>query len=333
MLSLNLTGNSVTYQIDLTLASDRTELLLKTVSAEGVGTEIDRATSSNGVAQSIVFTTACLGGSLLEVKNYEGRMQRALFNYNSLLEERNSCLLDARCEEHSNTVSFTSIKSPRSFVIKKYTLRAARIAFQVRFPSDLNDNGPLLVVNNSDFEFALAAINENGVVVFQGKSPPPLLFEFYNCFTGLTDGEWHQLEFTYANNSQLVIRYDNNMECLLNQPLTARELPTILDQPLHFVPINGPLTTSFFSGCMRAFEFQETLESEIFRPNLDQLARLNPDGHNGVDRCFNCMSKAATPCLTDQICSDPGFNESAECNSQEYSGPICQGESIITCVF
>ena len=334
VLNISLIGDDLLYQVDLSLvsdcSSDCTKLLLQTVSEEGEVTMVDMATNRNSIHRSTIFTTVCVGGSLLEVKNYRGRMQRVFFNYNSLLEEQNSCRLEARSEKRSNVITFASTNISRSFILKRYSLRSARIAFQVRFV----DRGVIFAVENTEYVLLISSFNSDSIVVL--KEAKGVDFFMTLTFEKTSDREWHQFEIsTYLNQteggkSEIRFRYDGKDKIVMDESLTPL-LASFIDTPLQFGPITdavfSPGAAPTFNGCLRDFEFQQTAESEIFRPNLEELPRVNPAAFF-VDNCYNCIAKTpSVMCSSGQVCVDPGFAEAAECGCpQGYQGPTCQGK-------
>lgn len=331
MLSVNLTSNDVLYQIDLSVTSncdsDCTELLLKVVSEEGVATVINRAIGMNRVENLATFTTVCVGGSLLEAKNYIGKMQRVFVNYNALLEEQNLCRLEARSEQRSDVISFSDSNEERDFMIERYTLSSAKIAFQVRFK--LENRGSIFLIESGNYSLNIFSFNENGLAVLQLRGAHPLTLNFDD----LTDDEWHQFEIsailnqTEGGESEICIRYDG----IDMKFRDADAVAALWNAPLQFAHSRSPIfemeSMSAFSGCMRKFEFKQTAESEIFRPNLEELPRLNPVSFS-VDDCFNCLTKTpSVACSSGEVCLDPGFEEVAVCSCpQGYEGPTCQGK-------
>ena len=328
MLSVNLISVNETYQVDLTLTSDHSELLLKMVSRDGVAAEVENATSGNDIALSTTFTNICIGGSLLEVKNYIGTMQRIFFNYNSLLEEGNFCRLEARIEEHSDVVAFSGTNMSGTLPIERFSLRSAKIAFQIRYVEEDVQSAIIFEIKNGSSTLSISNINRDGQLIVLASSGFLLPDEM---FVEIEDGQWHHFEISASLNqteggeSELTVVYDGIEFVNRNVELTSL-LPTFLDAPLLFGPDSSALhkDETAFRGCMRGFEFKATEESDVFRPNLEHWSRLNPSGL-GVNECFTCFEQNLE-CSSGEVCVQPGYDEALECGCpQGFIGPTCQG--------
>ena len=306
---LEIRNRSQAYQIDLTVHKLVSDLSLRSLSNGSVqsGREV-----ASGMTQGLIYSTVCVGGSLLEVHNYNGLMRRALFNYNSLLEERNACLLQSRRQTRSDFISFNGALNKWSFALERVNLRASRMSFQFKRTGTgdtifwvLNDNESIFLSSVSLFTVFSATVG--GVHTFAD-------------YDALDGDEWHQVDIhtSFSGNGQDSISIAIDGQTVIPEILATdpRELSTgrlnlseVIDSPIHFG--SQSFSGSSFTGCMREFIFHETPSSEILRLNLDVLPLLNSTEFS-IDRsCFSC--NGGISCPDNQMCSDPGYNESMRC--------------------
>ena len=325
-------NDSTLYQIDLTTSTDRYDLvLLESSSGEDVVTEIERR-GSNPSEQlylpSTIFTTVCLGGSLLEVVNYVGVIQRVFFNYNSLTEERNFLNLEAENIERSDVISFERSETPRSLDFTSFSLRSHQISFQARFVDD-HVNGALLTVENDVYEIAITAFNRILLLISNNKSAGTFL-QTNSILVTITDGEWHsyQVRLNSTESGTALILMLNGASYSLSNPGTSTAINSLLDSPLKFGSTNT-FASATFQGCLGEFEFQRTPNSVPFRPNLEAVPRTN--SLFDTDRCLHCSSGTTSRqgCVNGEMCVDRGVGMKECACPQGFTGNMCQGKLIM----
>ncbi len=343
-----LESSGTTYQIDLTTTFNRAELVISSVAANGNEvSELERFDTSdrNGAViypESTVFSTVCLGGSLLDYRNYLGTLQSSFFNYNSLLEERTSSILQTEGVARSDTIVFADDETPRSLRFTRLTLRN-RFTFQVRHPRT-NPRGILFHVENGLYDFVLSTFDHLTLVGIFTDLIRQMDIEpnFFACSGSseivANDEEWHKYEVVTNLDpaegefvSLSVIFDDCVLVCQFNSPEYAAPILSLADAPLQFGSAHDFLASNdevpyAFRGCMSGFEFEESDGSGVFRPNLEAVPRhsslFNATG------CSHCVSKQRTCAGSGEVCIDPGFEEVGRCACPAgFEGSMCQGEN------
>lgn len=333
MLDSELQRSGTTYRVNLTTTFDGAEVVLFSV-VDGVAVETERSSSSAAhYPPTTVFSTVCLGGSLLEYRNYVGTIRSAFYGYNSLLEERNFCRLEAEGVSRSELIVFEDSTRPRSLVFERFPLSTHRIVFQARSRGDLVENraGLLLLVQNPPHQLSLSCVNSELFLLIKNTNG----FDFMsNCSLFSTcDGEWHSYEILpVMDRLDLLV---NGQRCSSGmQPFVGEALAALADSPLQFGATDSLATTSgvptTFAGCVSGIELQRTNESEIFRPNLEAVPRVSD--LFDVSSCHHCNEARDlnTPCGNGgQVCVDRGWTGSlaAECECPEgFTGVMCLGK-------
>lgn len=316
---------STTYQIDLNTASNGATLALSTVSTNMVSETEIKITGNRHMLYppTTIFSTVCLGGSLLEYRNYNGTVQNAFYGYNSLLEERNFCQLDTRGVDRSDLIVFADNGMPRSLGISRFSLNSHMISFQFRYP---DQDGAVMVVENSEYQFILSTIGGGSVFPVINHLTSPI-FSQPCCDSEITDMEWHSLEVRTITNTLMTFSLDGESCCSFNDARLPDVLASLSNETLQFGATHDSITNSngpqIFSGCLQAIEIRETETSEPFRPNLEAVPRV--DANFDIGPCHHCLRKAMR-CDDGRECIDTGQGVESECRCPEgFAGPMCEG--------
>lgn len=332
-LSTDLELSSTVYQIQLSTASNVAEVLLQRVNATSTVT-VERLSTGTGnpiYPVDTIFSTVCVGGSLLEYANYRGTIRSAFYGYNSLLEERNFCRLGTEGVARSEVIMFADNDIPRSLTFERFTLGSERIVFQARSRFE-NPMGTLLRVESPPFQFSMNVLNTNVFMLLRrttvGGKNEFMLHPF------VFDGEWHSYVISLDVASQepsLSIIVDGVTSTFPPTNLTREALPVLVNSSLRFGDKSFS-DSNIFRGCVSGMELQLNSTSEVFRPNLEAVPRVNGDTFD-VDSCYHCSkSKSRTrACQNGQVCTDRGVGLETNCECREgFSGAMCEG---MTCVY
>lgn len=328
---------NITYQVDLYTSFNSAELVLSTVT-NNESFEVIRANSAIGdilYPSKTIFTTVCLGGSLLEFSNYVGTMQNSFFGYNSLVERRNFCQLDIEAVSRSDVISFVNNGIPRSLTFNRFSLRSHNISFQARYPVGIVA-GAVLVAENLPYQFFVSIIGANGGLFLglRNVQTGQLISSFECVSLPLADGEWHFLEIMTdldPAGPSITVLLDRS-RCSFDsatEPI-GPILMGVADAPLQFGATNdfinvGP-TVSIFTGCVSDINLQATIGSESFRPNLEAVPRTN--AQFDLSSCYHCN----LGCTNNQVCTDRGFGLEPECACPlGKAGSMCQGKEVVMC--
>lgn len=332
MLDTSLERSNTLYQIDLSTTTNEAEVVLQTVNATGP-TTVERLSTGNMLySVDTIFTTVCMGGSLLEYASYVGTIRSAFYGYNSLLEERNFCRLKTEGVSRSDLVVFADNDVARSLMFERFTLRSHRIVLQAR-SRDKHPVGFLLLVENLPYHFSVGAFNAGLLVLLQriingGEYEP----NFVCTETILPfDGEWHTFEISLdlSSDPSITVTVDGNMPCATETtPFSREALPMLADLPLQFgatdVLFQRMGMPAIFTGCVSGIELQLNSTSEIVKPNLEAAPRLS-SGFD-VDTCYHCESKFRS-CENGHVCTDRGLGLEATCECSEgFRGEMCAGK-------
>ena len=343
-LSHALDNSNATYQLDVTTTHNSAEVILRILLENGTNVEIERVVTKSSeelYPPSTIFTAVCLGGSLLEVKSYIGKLQSAFFNYNSLLEERNFHLLSIEGISRSDLIVFADNEIPRTLKFSRFTLSSGRVFFQARHPQ-VDPRGVILLVKNGIYDFFITTAFRGALVVIfsnrtKGNTSAIFLRECLSL-RKLDNGEWHTYELLVTTSpspensvSMTVVvdgkpcgpKPDENIGPILGQ---------LLDSPLNFgktfpsvkLYLGNPVT---FRGCMAGFELQDTEKSEIFRPNLEAVPRVN--SLFDIASCYHCTDTSLM-CDNNRVCRDLGKQECA-C-PEGLTGIMCEGKPLLIVV-
>ena len=293
------------HQIDLTVDDQVAILTLTTLISPSLSTgnsTVRSSVTTDNMVQEFVYSSVCLGGSLVDVENYRGRFRRALFNYHSLLEERNACQLNSSRKLFSD---FVRIKIPAlvpSFALETVTLRSHHISFDFRV---LDGRSIFWIVNGSDHLFVSSVTDNTVVLLFIGVNPT-----FINL-PEITD-EWHRFSIGLTENDGIHVSIDGVTVSDFSNNTANFDLSSLLDAPVHFGSRGdelGVFTGTGLLGCMANFNFQG---SSSVVPNLDALVILDELAYD-TDRsqCFHCTDELSCP--AEQICEDRGQNVPRTC--------------------
>lgn len=340
-LETDLDLSNTVYQVDLSTSSRTAELVLLNASTSQLTTVVERQNTGSGnvlYASSTIFTTVCVGGSLMEYDSYVGTIRSAFYSYNSLLEERNFCQLATEGVGRSDLVVFADNGIPRVLTFERFPLGSHSIAFQAR--SRVEDpSGILLLVENSPYHFSLNVFNGGLFVVLRRDVQDGTFEPNFICADSTLvpafNGEWHSYEIMLdANppngNPSLMVRVDG-MSCDIADSTFSREaLPMLINSSLQFGVTDEFFQNTgepaIFSGCVSGIELQLTPDSEVFRPNLEAAPR-NSEGFD-ADTCFHCVSKNIF-CGNGQVCTDREKEAVAVCECPEgFTGDMCDGKIV-----
>ena len=330
-LSHALDNSNATYQLDVTTTHNSAEVILL---ENGTNVEIERVVTKSSeelYPPSTIFTAVCLGGSLLEVKSYIGKLQSAFFNYNSLLEERNFDLLSIEGISRSDLIVFADNGIPRSLKFSRFTLSSERIFFQARYPVD--ESGIVMFVQNGNYSLFIAPLHQSLVAIFNspivnGTSTRKIII----CSESINDGEWHifnvSINTTTLDSMTLIV--DGN-SCGTRNELNFF-LSSLANSPLEFGATSSSLHSDgvpiTFRGCMTGFELQNSENSEIFRPNLEAVPRVN--SLFDITNCYHCVDTSLV-CDNNRVCRDRGAMFEQECTCPEgLTGSMCEGNKCNT---
>lgn len=344
-LATDLDLSNTTYQIDLNTTSNSAELVLSRVDEEGgvATTEVverGEVVAVDTYPGGAVFSTVCVGGSLLEYLNYAGTIRSAFYGFNSLLEERNFCPLEIEGVGRSDLIVFVDNDVPRSLTFERSTLNNSIVSFEARLP--LINQGALMILESDRYILRLTTIGTDGVLFPQVEDLESSKVWFNQiCISPVFDDEWHSFvitsNFSDEANPSVNILIDG-ISCLISStidfgstpPLDINEpLLTFANLPLSFgtthdsVAMGGVPST--FHGCINNFEIQRTLDpGVVFRPNLEALPRESSEFD--ISSCYHCDSKNMA-CAGSLVCTDRGFGLAAECECPEgFTGEDCGGE-------
>lgn len=330
--------DDTTYRIELETTFNSVEITLSSL-PEGGGTPVlverlGPRTIQGLYPQGTVYDTVCVGGSVLEHPTYRGTLQSVFYGYNSLLEERNLCSLEARGVPRSTFVNFVDDGVERGIRLSdNFTLRSHRVSFQVRYPRDMG--GHVLVADVGPQHFlAITTINTGQLfLVFQ---LPGDFILMPNDDTNLWDDEWHSYVVTAsfdASPPTLSVLFDGS----ITTNLSHARLADVADIPIQIAP-----THSFggfnFAGCMRDIELQDRASGEVLRLNLEALPRTAAQFN--LESCFECVSKARTCGVFGEggrkggeVCVDRGFGVESVCECRPgFTGDDCAGTYVCACV-
>ena len=331
-----LERSRTTYQVDLTTTPIRGDFRLSTVDGTtGQLTEIQRLQTDTAhflYANSTVFTLVCLGGSLLEYRNYVGTIQNAFYGYNSLLEERNFCTLDARPVGRSDFINFADNDIPRSLAFNRFTLGSHTIEFQGRYQTT---SGLLLVAEDPTerYQFFVSTLVADELSVNLRDNMggfDPTRFAFCDNVQ-LGDGEWHSISISHNLNPpegqlpSITATVNGAVNCTVQSAEVGRILPFLIDAPLQFGLTHMINLMRTFIGCVADIRFRKTEDSELFRPNLEAAPRSS-DLFN-TDFCYHCEAREIGCPVRGRVCMDRGFGVPVTCDCPEgFTGDDCAGE-------
>lgn len=337
-LATNLDLSNTTYQIDLTTTSNSAELVLGTV--EGVVvTEVEtrEVVAVDTYPEGTIFTTVCVGGSLLEYANYVGTIRSAFYGFNSLLEEWNFCQLAIEGVSRSELIVFVDNGAPRSLSFDRFTLNNSIVSFEARLPTV--NQGALLLMESSRYLLRITTISGQveGGILPQITEQDNVWFNPDCQFIPVYDNEWHSFVITsnFSNEASpsVSILVDNQDTCMIasnagfsfNMFDVNEALLTFANLPLSFgtthESVNNGEELSTFHGCMNDFEFQSTSDAGVvFRPNLEAVPRESSEFD--ISSCYHCNSKMF--CAGELVCTDRGFGLGSECDCPEgLTGETC----------
>ena len=344
-LATNLDLSNTSYQIDLTTTSNSAELVLSSV--EGVVvTEVERdVVTMEMYPEGAIFSTVCVGGSLLEYLNYVGTIRSAFYGFNSLLEERNFCPLEIEGVSRSDLIVFVDNGEARTLTFERFTLNNSIVSFEARLP--LGEQGALLLIENSRYLLRFTSITTD----VQGRLFPQITEDgkpnnfWFNplCSPVYEDDEWHSLiitsDFSDEANPSITILIDGSLPCVISSTVVTgfpntidvnEALLSFANLPLSFGTTHPTVTTaddelSIFHGCIHDFQFQSTLEpGVVFRPNLEAVPRESSEFD--ISFCYHCNINIRCETL-DQVCMERGFGLEPECDCTEgLTGEACDGK-------
>ena len=331
-LETELDRSNTTYRVDLTTSSQSAELTLLNVSASQWVTVLERRTTEQGMTlypRSTIFTTVCVGGSLLEYDSYIGTIQSAFYSFNSLLEERNFCQLDTEGAGRSDLIVFVENNVARELVFERFPLRSHRIVFQHRSQVD-HQVGLLAAVKNDPYEFFVAALGPNTLLLYVGLTNDSNISFMTICPGVFFDGEWHTYQITLDETGEmLTLTVDQHLTCAV--PTTG--YTTILaNSALRFGLTNdvfmggGNDGLAIFTGCISGIELQRTPNSEVFRPNLEAVPRRKSDAFE-VGACYHCTAARERSCGNGRVCTDRAAGVATTCECPDgVTGEMCNGK-------
>ena len=315
--SINITidNRDIAYHVDLIIHRQQAELNLKNI--QDGNTSFGNIKIPGIKFHESFFPSVCVGGSLLDIKNYEGRMKEARFNNISLFDENNTCLFRSRRHNTSDYISLATVRRyPSLFTVERFTLRAQIISFQFRTNKSLFRPGSLpMALLTVTFGITTLALVINptsfGLIVQLG----PLHALEFTPYT--PNNNWHEviiLTSYIPRRNDISFKLDG-VSHKLEGIIKNSALENIIDAPLTFgqlIETNTNLLRSF-TGCMRNFKFQETPTSIINRLNLETLNRIDNDGYNFSKRCISCLY----PCPRKLRCFYSGYYEVLACVDRE----------------
>lgn len=332
MIDIELERTATTYQIDLNVTSNRAEIALHTVNDNGRLIEIGGfsrgATNTTFYSHTAIFSTVCVGGSLLEYLNYVGTMRSGFYGNNSLFEERNACTLKRKQVERSDFINFVDNDIPRSLTFSRYSLRSHTIEFQARYPDQV---GILLVAEDETkrYVFSISSIGDRVLSLFLWDSQGSNADGFQVCGSVIADDEWHRYSISLdteplpGQEMSITVTVDG-VQCVLQNQRVTEGLPHVIDSPLQFGLTHFLDGNRIFTGCISDIMLRKTADSEIFRPNLEVMPRVS--SQFDTSSCYYCQAKSRA-CHQGQVCLDRGFGVSSVCHSPEESvEQECQGE-------
>ncbi len=323
-----------TYQIDLATTFNSAEVRLSTVDANSGLMEVGRVQTSPGIVlypKSAIFSIVCIGGSLLEYRNYVGTLRRSFYGYNSLLEERNACELKTEAVARSNFINFVDNDVPRSLTFNRFTFGSPTIEFQARYPPDTSTGIVILAENaNETVQFFITPFLDELTMFLRDVNSNFDPSRIRSCMSiTIADGEWHFYNITTVIDPpegvhrSIIVTVDGE-PCVFQNSEVSRLLPLLIDSPLHFGITHSVEELRTFTGCASDIRLRRSEDSEMFRPNLEALPRVNPLFN--IDFCYHCDQRA-TPCPSEHVCVDRGFEAAPMCECREgFAGETCQGE-------
>ena len=341
------------YQIDIELGMDQIELRLATISGS-VSTEIVQLTGNlttsfvNGV-----FTTICVGGTMLELPYYGGIVERVIFNRAPLSDQ--SYMGSMSQESQTDVISFKDgiLDPPLQF--RRLTFaNFLSLSFEIRMEMDSFPIGVPLksrLGGGDDFSFSLlnnrfalfGVLDVNNSVLGINNS----INLFITCPFNqpeINDNRWHHVSLTLIRfdngsaNFNMIVDKDPSHACRLERDEDQSNFGKLLDESVSLgsflefgvsdtVNIFGPGPPSSergkFVGCFKNMEFRRTANSPPVRPDFASLIKTVGRFGSG-DSCYGCV-QSMVRCQGGEVCVDCGFSEADQC--QPSPGGVCsQGE-------
>ena len=331
-LETELEHDGTTYQIDLLTSSQSAQLVLLNASdtlwpvfVEERSTEV----RDTLYPPSTIFTTVCVGGSLLEYDNYLGTIQSAFYSYNSLLEERNFRRMATEGVRKLDLMVFANNGVARELVFERFPLGSHRIRFQHRSRVEYQI-GIFVAVRSDLYGFFLTAFRGQVLAILLSTDLHNLGMASKLCGEGLFDGEWHSYQISLdVETGNLTLAVDDDI-CIFGgtkfsrtafQELANSALKFGASDPLYMGP--GRIRPAVFTGCVSGIELQRTSDSEIFRPNLEAVARRNSDTFE-VDVCYHCTAARERSCGNGRVCTDRASGVDTTCKCPDgVIGQMC----------
>lgn len=325
---------SAKYRIDFQLGVDQVELRLATISGSILTEIVQMSENLTTPAVNGVFTTVCVGGTMLEMPYYEGIVERVIFNRAPLSDQ--SYMGQVNEESRVNVISFRpNIHEPPLRFEKLNFVNYLRISFEMRQkPDSQGFSGTPLESKNEKNELAFMVFNDR-LTLFTNNG----IIE--RCPSVINDNIWHHVDFQlqlYDNNTanfHLTVDKQSANLCQLTSDQDRARLRIVLDSlmnsssPLEFgvadrVVIGIQSRTANFVGCFKNFEFRQTVDTPPVRPDLASVIRTGGRFAPGdLNTCYSCTQRQASEisCQNEEVCTSCGFRES-ECRPN--SGDVCQ---------
>ena len=325
---------SLTYQIDIQLEHNQTQMTLSTVSGTqlrevGQWSEDLKVSVTNGV-----FETVCVGGSTLHVPYYEGLLEQVIFNRVPLSDQ--SFVGQASVEFPIYSISFRSEFAEPSLTSDTMTFENnVRLTFDLRIQPDGLIYGTPLVYGKDSIEISFLAANGQFSII---ASAPGLEFLRLVCSTisvNLGDNSWHHIDVTITRSSngtanlRAVLDNDPSLLCesatYEQRALLTLYLDTLanLSAPIRF-GVSTPVMFSGidadgivnFIGCFNNIEFRETPGSSPVRLDVGGVIRTEERFAMG-EECYTCTQQGTNSCEATDVCADCGFFRPESCFSPE----------------
>ena len=326
---------SLTYQIDILLERNLTQLTLSTVEGSQLS-EVQQWTEDLIVpVESGVFRTVCLGGSTVTIPYYEGVLERVIFNRVPLSDR--SYIGRESVESPTHVISFRReyTNPPLTFDTLTFA-NNMRLTFEFRMQPDGQVSGTPLMYGTDVVQLSFLVANGQFMIFGTGDQAG---FLIPTCSPGPSDldnNEWHHLDINVTRNSNgsadLRAVVDNNpsVMCETDTDELRMRLGSYLDTltssnaSLQFGvvrPVGMDGAVANFIGCFQNIEFRETLESSPIIPDLGGFIRSTDRFATGdLESCFSCTS--SLDCSgSGGTCGDCGFVYPDQCLSPDSTCP------------
>ena len=292
---------STSYQIDFEVRKDSVELIVATISGS-VLSEFERLSRNLPFPIASIFTTVCVGGTMLEVPYYAGILERVIYNAIPLSDV--SLVPLATVETPVDLISFSEEISEPPLTFERFNFaNYLRITFEMRLEPDNTNAGTPIASRNDDFEIQFTTLNGQ-LIVFGTNN---LVVSCPNTPI-VHDYMWHRIDLTLTRNGNGTADFyitvdDQSCEITMDSDRTKfGELLTSLinsNAPLDFGVSKIDMTTNSvsarFIGCFRNIEFRETVSSEPVRPDL-ALAIRSEERFGTGEECYVCRHEDRIPC-------------------------------------